>query len=144
MGNKLLAFVLLASFLLSGCAAFQRARVRDEVVTDLDVSPVLKFDDVPVPEGLTFLGAESYAFQTDEFRAGVLKYQGRVNPDSLVRFYRDNMPLYNWRVVNIVEFERRMLNFEKQNESCTVTIDPQGNRVLVVIAVSPRSRRSDF
>jgi len=47
---------------------------------------------------------------------GVLKYQGKTNPDQVVNFYKEQMAMYNWNLVNIVEYGQRLMNFERENE----------------------------
>jgi len=137
-----LCFLLFA--LLCGCATttYER-RSRDgssskEAVSD--VSAILRFDDVPVPSGAALLSDESFAFQNDATRVALLKYIGGQTADQAVWFYKEQMPMYNWSPINIIEYERRILNYEKSSESCIVTIEPKGRKSLITIAISPKSR----
>lgn len=131
------------SVALSGCASlkgmFKGSSTRTQASQSPEVSAILKFDDVPVPDGFRFIANESFAFQTQDVRVGLLKYEGKADPDAIVRFYKEQMPLYNWEVVNIIEYGKRLLNFEKDGQSAVVTIEPRGGKVIITIAVSPRS-----
>lgn len=131
------------SVALSGCASlkgmFKGSSTRTQASQPPEVSAILKFDDVPVPDGFRFIANESFAFQTQDVRVGLLKYEGKADPDAIVRFYKEQMPLYNWEVVNIIEYGKRLLNFEKDGQSAVVTIEPRGGKVIITIAVSPRS-----
>lgn len=147
-------FCLLFSFfcflLLSGCAGSAVSRRSDpSQIPALEPAAMLKLNDIPVPANFIFVAQDSYAFQSSEFRAGLLRYQGKASGDQTVIFFKEQMPMYNWRLINIVEYGRRMLTFEKDQESCVVTIDGKDNRLDVVISVGPKSqalhqqRRSD-
>jgi hypothetical protein len=49
------------------------------------------------------------------------------------------MPSYNWALLNVLEFGDRMLNFERQNESCVVTIKSKGKGVEISVSLAPKS-----
>ena len=145
MIRKYFAFILIAAFVLSGCITTSgRSSKITNMSKGLEVSALLKFDDIPVPNGFNFMAVDSFAFQTKNVRVGLLKYEGRANPDEVVQFYKEQMPLYNWKTVNIIEYERRILNFEKDGQSAVITIDGKGNKSSLVIAVSPRSDAGVF
>ena len=48
--------------------------------------------------------------------------------------------MYNWRLINIVEYGRRILTFEKDEESCVITIDGKDNNLEVAVSVGPKSQ----
>lgn len=129
--------------LISGCATWQHTTSESKPIEtkSLAVAQILKFDDVPVPFGFTMLEKESFAFQNDLTRVGLLKYAGRANIDQVVNFYKEQMPLNNWEALNIVEYEKRVLNFDKKDESCIVTIERAAvGKTVITIAISPKSR----
>lgn len=136
--------VLLASIGVSGCAAFQKKTSGGEspaVGQSVGISSALKFDDVPVPAGFKILDRESFTFQNEGLRIGLLKYSGSTHPNKVVAFYKEQMPLYNWELINIIEYGRRMLNFERADQSCIVTIEPSKLRTVLTIAVAPKATR---
>ncbi|MBU1061876.1 MAG: hypothetical protein KJ952_04060 [Candidatus Omnitrophica bacterium] len=134
---------LLITILLSGCETISKGHTYGSgstAASSLDVASLLRFNDVPVPAGFKILDAESFAFQNDATRVALLKYLGSRNADQTVSFYKEQMPLYKWSPINIIEYERRMLNYEKESESCIVTIESHGRKSIVIIAISPKSR----
>jgi len=141
MFRSLLVCFLMCSVFVAGCSTLSGSRNSNssDFEKQLEVSTLLKFDDIPVPSGFRFIAAESFAFQTDEIRVGLLKYTGRVSPEETVVFFKEQMPLYNWKPVNFIEYERRVLNFEKDGQSAVITIDGKGSSSSLVIAVAPRS-----
>ncbi|TAM40609.1 hypothetical protein EPN54_02515 [bacterium] len=106
----------------------------------LEPQAILKFNDIPVPVGLKNLPSQSYSFESSGVRVGVLKYQGKNNPDQVVNFYKEQMPMYNWNLVNIVEYGQRLLNFERDNETCIITMEPKGSAIILTISLGPKSQ----
>jgi hypothetical protein len=106
----------------------------------LEPQAIMKFSDIPVPVGLKSLPAQSYSFESSGVRVGVLKYQGKNNPDQVVNFYKEQMAMYNWNLVNIIEYGQRLLNFERENETCIITMEPKGSGILLTISVGPKSQ----
>ncbi|MDP8252889.1 MAG: hypothetical protein P9X27_00605 [Candidatus Kaelpia aquatica] len=146
MIRSFLVALMVLSVFITGCSTLsgRRNSKLSDFEKQLEVSALLKFDDIPVPSGFKFIATESFAFQTDEIRVGLLKYTGRVSPEEVVVFYKEQMPLYNWKPINFIEYERRILNFEKDEQSTVITIDGKGSSSSLVIAVSPRSESELF
>ncbi len=148
--------VVLLVFLVSGCTTLpesrERARIREETREEteeealpnlpvpLKTASNLKFEDIPVPRGFKIDQHESFAFQTGSTRLGVLKYKGNAAADRLVAFYKEQMPVYNWSLINIIEYGRRMLTFERAQEICIITIESSRGRTSLFVSVSPRSK----
>ena len=107
----------------------------------LAVASRLKFDDVPVPSGFKIIREDSFIFQDSSVRIGLIKYAGRPNAEDLVNFYKDQMPLYNWNLINIVEYGRAVINFEREGQTCIVTVEPYSTKTILTIAIAPRSSR---
>ena len=108
----------------------------------LAVNTKLRFDDVPVPRGFKLIKDKSYVFQTEETRVALLKYSGRAKLHDLVDFYQEQMLLYNWQLLNVVEYGRSVLNFERSGQSCIVTIESGGMKKIVTISVAPKAKGS--
>lgn len=109
----------------------------------LEPQAILKFSDLPIPVGLKPLPQVSYAFENAGSRVAVLKYQGRANIDQLINFFKEQMPMYNWSLVNIIEYGQRLLNFEKDDQTCIITIQVAGfwnEEALVTISLGPKSK----
>ena len=145
--NKVLSSCLVVLF-LAGCATFpqnQSTGNAEQNKVSLSVAPILKFEDIPIPAGFKLLDKESFAFQNDKSRVALLKYYGGQNADQVLAFYKEQMASFNWSLVNVIEYERKVMNYENSEESCIITIQPQGGKSLVTVALSPKSRpiRSD-
>jgi hypothetical protein len=106
---------------------------------ELESSAMLRFNDIPYPAGFKILADRSFILESGGVRAGVLRYTGKADAESVVCFYKTRMPSYNWALLNVLEFGDRMLNFERQNESCVVTIKSKGKGVEISVSLAPKS-----
>ena len=134
---------LLPLVLISGCVTLpqkESANDAEKNKVSLSVAPILKFEDIPVPSGFKLLDKESFAFQNDKSRVALLKYYGGQNAEQVLAFYKEQMASFNWNLVNIIEYDRKVLNYENSEESCIITIQPQGGKSMVTVALSPKSR----
>jgi hypothetical protein len=123
---------------LVGCATTSNSYETKEIAA-LEVASVLKFSDIPIPNGFNLLPSESFAFQNNELRITLLKYIGKGTIDRISSFYKEQMPLYKWDMINIVEYGSNVMNFQRETEICTITIIPQGSKSQLVISVTPRA-----
>ncbi len=140
--NKVFSSCLVLLF-LAGCATFpqsQSSTDSEKNKVTLSVAPILKFEDIPVPAGFKILDKESFAFQNDKSRVALLRYYGSQTADQVVAFYKEQMASFNWNLINIVEYDRKILNYENSEESCVVTVQPNGGKSFVIISLAPRSR----
>ena len=138
LGSQLLTMVLLA-----GCATFPQNESSTDAEKNkvtLSVAPILKFDDIPVPSSFKILDKESFAFQNDKSRVALLKYYGGQTADQVTVFYKEQMASFNWDLINMIEYDRKVLNYDNSEESCIITIQPQGGKSMIIIALSPKSR----
>lgn len=139
--RKLVIFILMFLFAVSafGCAA-QYGR-RGQEMAFLEPSTVFKFSDLPVPSGFYLLPDDSYTFQSTGMRVGVLKYQGKANPDQIINFYKEQMPIHDWNLLNVVEFGDRLMNFEREDETCIIGLLTRGNNITITISLGPKANK---
>jgi len=137
-----LCFVFIA-FSLYGCADFpQKDDSMSKTPGVLEPSAMMKFSDIPVPAGFKLLPQNSYSFESSGVRVGVLKYRGKGSPDQVISFYKEQMPMYSWNLLNIVEYGDRLMNFERENETCIVSLVPKGSSAILTISLGPRPQVS--
>ena len=130
-------------FFMVGCAtAGTRYGGAEEAPKALDVAMALKFEDVPIPAGFRAVTNESFTFQNEVIRVGILKYSGGAAADQVVNFYKDQMPLYSWRFLNMLEYGRRILNFDREDQTCIVVVEPTKLTTYITITVAPKGGRS--
>lgn len=131
--------ILCFCILFSGCATVNKgADLPPGEVKPLFPQDALKFSDIPLPSGFKFLHKDSYSFQTENVRVAVLKYSGRPDVERVFKFFKEQLPLYNWHLINTTEFGRRMLNFDRDQETCIITVESRGLRTEFVISIGPK------
>lgn len=143
-----LVFLVGGIFASSGCSSFRWARGSGSASTSAGVPKQLqvavdgRFDDIPIPAGFRLDTANSFAFQNDYTRVGLLRYAGGTKASEVVDFYKEQMPLYNWVLINVVEYDRSLLNFEKDRQSCIITCEGTMTKTTLSITIGPKSESS--
>jgi hypothetical protein len=137
MKSLILILLVLLTFSLSSCVSVQQTKPLGEEF--LLPSATLRFDDVPYPAGFKVLTDKSFILESGGVRAGVLRYIGKTDLQNAVLFYKTYMPKYNWALLNVVELGESVLNFERENESCVITLRPRGSKVEISISLAPKS-----
>ncbi len=133
-------FLIPLVLVVSGCVTTTTAQTEKGVeIQRLEPSSLMRFKDVPYPAGFKVLPEKSFILESGGVRAGVLRYSGKTSAESVVRFYKEQMSVFNWVLLNVVEFGDRVLNFERDDESCVVTIKPKGRAVEISISLAPKS-----
>jgi len=95
------------------------------------------FDDIEVPRELKIERDDSFIYNTTGFAAGVLALKGRVEFNSLVRFFETSMPKDNWRPVGHIKAESAMILFHKENRWCVITLEEGSFYTYARIWVAP-------
>ena len=124
---------------LCSCAGVSKKDVPSKEAALLEPQSILKFSDIPAPSSFKFLAEESYTFESAGVRVGVLKYQGRADVERVVNFYKDQMPLYNWNLLNAVEYGQRLLNFDREQETCIINLSSKGRNITITVSLGPKS-----
>ncbi len=131
--------ILLFSFLLlGGCLSLSS---RELQLKDLQPQ-VFRFEDIPVPKGFKFFIKDSVITEAGKIRAGTLIFKGKALPSEVTKFYKDNMPQYNWQLLNIIEGKQSLMNFKKKDEICTIRFEWQRTSGLLSISISPYFEQS--
>ncbi|MBU4141215.1 MAG: hypothetical protein KKA80_04905 [Candidatus Omnitrophica bacterium] len=148
MGILRISLIVILVFSVAGCAAIKggdSSELEEEegyAPTTLAVTAKLRFHDLPVPRGFKLIQNKSFVFQTEGTRVALLKYSGRSKLQDLVEFYKEQMLFYNWELLNVVEYGKSVLNFERAGQSCIITIEPRGMKKIIIISVAPKAKGS--
>jgi hypothetical protein len=126
--------------LLAGCAGLSEKESQTKTAALIEPQTITKLNDVPVPVGFKLIAESSYFFETQGIRIGLLKYEGKNDPDVVVNFYKEQMPMYNWRLLNLVEYGERLMNFDREQESCIISLLPRGKKIAITISVGPKAQ----
>jgi hypothetical protein len=135
--------IVLAScfFLTTGCSYFQNSRTgarTASVKEPMGPMPVYyDFGDVLVPKELKVIKKNSFVYLTSGLSAGVLALKGRVERNSLISFFENNMVKDGWAQISAFKSPQTMLLFKKKDRWCVIDILEKTIRTTVKIWVSP-------
>jgi hypothetical protein len=136
-----LAAVAILTMALAACTALSSDQKKSDQTTAKDTPPpntvYYDFDDVELPRELEIVRDDSFVYDTTGFTAGVLTLKGRVEFDSLVRFFEANMPKDNWRAVGHIKADSAMMLFHKENRWCVITLEEGSYYTYAHIWVAP-------
>ena len=96
------------------------------------------FDDILVPGELKLNRRISSVVQTETISAGVLSLAGKIETETLIQFFKNNMAKDNWRSVSGFKGNRSLLLFEKGNRWCVISMAGDGYGTQVDIWVAPK------
>ncbi|OEU45028.1 MAG: hypothetical protein BBJ60_10255 [Desulfobacterales bacterium S7086C20] len=136
-------FTLLFAFaLLSGCARLKGNTLdSEEMATSEEAEPgpiYYDFGDVLIPLELEQDKDNSFIHHAPgRITEGVLALSGRVEADSMIRFFENNMAKDNWKLVNYFKSPRTIMFFNKANRSCIINITEKRFSSEVEIWVVP-------
>ena len=143
-----LLMVCLVSSFISGCASNKKAATPDEIMSDQ-----FTFSDVPIPSKFELLRDQSYAFKDGQARIALLRYKGKGKIDDISWFYQDKMAEFQWQEINIIDYDKNMQQFAKQEENCLVTIERINepwfgifpcHKILITIQLIPQKQNSSL
>ena len=97
------------------------------------------FKDIKVPKEMELLPKESLIFETPSFKAGVIMFEGRVEPVSLFNFFINNMPQDGWKLRSYYKYGRYIMVYEKQNRDCIISLHERTLNTQLQIWVTPRA-----
>ena len=151
VASKSRLLVLMLSILLlvgAGCAAWEKSRDTSEETgekkSEVEAPAPVYYDfvDILIPAELSLVKKSSFVYSTPSFTAGVLVFEGYVQGESLVNFFSTNMPKDGWTLNSSFRYRQVILNFEKDERSCLVSVEEFPLKTKVEIWVAPQMAAS--
>jgi hypothetical protein len=133
----------------AGCSTTKKAEEwsEDTDETKAEISgPVpihYDFEDILIPAELSLVRKRSFVYGTPAFTGGVLVFEGRVTIDSLIDFFSGSMARYGWVLRSSFRYGRVILNFDKGERSCLISIEESALKTQVEIWVAPQVATSE-
>ncbi len=123
---------------VTGCGTQLKRKRSGETTAAAGPMPVYyDFDDVLVPKELKIRNKDSFVYLTSGMTAGLLTLRGRVNSNSLIAFFENNMAKDNWAKISSFKSDQSILLFQKPARSCVILITEKSWNTHVEIWVSP-------
>ncbi len=145
IADRLLIWVFSVFLLVGGgCATLKDSQSSSEGTSEEKkevkgpVPLYYDFADILIPSELSLDKKNSFVYSTPSFAAGVLAFEGYVQGDSLVNFFTANMAKDGWSLKSSFRYRRVILNFEKGERSCLVSVAEFPLKTRVEIWVAPQ------
>lgn len=137
---------ILVLFIATGCAYFQSEPERETVYEPLEVPEeeerithhYYDFDDIPIPKEMKINTDNSILFESQDIRAGMLSFSGRVNSESLFNYFLVSLPNEGWRLTSYIKYGTYILTFDKPDKLCIVRIIEKAFTSELQIWISPK------
>ncbi len=128
----------------TGCARQRATTAADaegsqEMTTGIPLAPDFRIPDIPVPAGFEFDRDHSFVFQNSMLDVGKIQYAGKEPITDVAQFYIEEMPRYNWTLLNVAEHQTVALFFDKENKSCQVLLTPKVRGTEIQISFFPKA-----
>jgi len=136
----LMGICLLVGAWVSGCTDLFMYRTIGErqYESAKAVQTSYRFDDIPMPSGMTLNRKESFVYETGATRTGLLVYEGNQEMGKVTSFFKQQMPNYQWKLVSGFELHNVMLTYVKEGWCSVIFILPvEGEAKRVEVRVGP-------
>lgn len=143
-----LVVLFLVMLLLTGCANLRGGSEAEHIYEPepIDVPPEREditrryydFDDIPIPNEMKINSRDSILFESQNIRAGMLSFSGRVDSDSLFNYFQVSMQNEGWRLLSYIKYGSYILTFDKPDRLCIIRIIERSFSSELQIWISPK------
>ncbi len=115
-------FSIFALGALAGCVSTAK---KDQGATSSEAGirvAFSDFEDVPLPSKVSPNKRKTQLYSAGKGKVGLLTLEGRVDPDSLAAFFRNNLPRYGWKPMTFLKDRDYALVFVKDERMCLISI----------------------
>jgi hypothetical protein len=95
---------------------------------------------IPIPGGMTKSQGQGIELSLPGFGGAQAAYQGKVDPDKVVEFYRQEMPARGWEPGMGLLSQGGMLTYVKNNKTVMVTVGKTDSGTSMTITVAGAQR----
>jgi hypothetical protein len=95
---------------------------------------------IPIPRGMTKSQQKGMELSLPGFGGALAAYEGKMAPDNVVEFYRQEMPARGWEPSLGLLSQGGMLTYVKDNKTVIVTIGKIDNGTSMTITVAGTQR----
>jgi hypothetical protein len=128
-----------AFFVMAGCASTPDGG--ESADSEAGFSEVAHpFTDVPIPTGFNADRSKSFVYESGSgsIKVGRLYYSGWHGSQDVVNYYQNAMINKGWKMVNAMEHDGMILNYEKKTRVCTVIVTDALLKTHLEIQVGPK------
>lgn len=149
--QRFMTFILIGAiaFFMTSCATTDSNTATGEtsqaaIQKDQSQTPIYReFGDVLVPSEMDFVPDSSFVYSTSGLAAGVITLKGRVDMESLISFFQNNMIRDNWKMVSYFKSPKSLLLFQKETRWSVININEDSFYTYAEIWVAPTAGNAD-
>jgi hypothetical protein len=111
---------------------------------DQGSTPVYReFGDVLVPSEMDYVPDSSFVYSASGLAVGIMTLKGRVDTESLISFFQNNMPKDNWKMISIFKSPKTILLFRKETRWSVIRITEETYYTYAEIWLAPTAGNAD-
>jgi hypothetical protein len=95
---------------------------------------------IPIPRGMTKSQNKSVEMSLPGFGGALAAYEGKIAPDNVVEFFRQEMPARGWEPSIGLLSQGGMLTYVKDNKTVMVTVGKTDSGTSMTITVARTQR----
>jgi hypothetical protein len=95
---------------------------------------------IPIPRGMTKSQQKGMELSLPGFGGALAAYEGKMAPDNVVEFYRQEMPARGWEPSIGLLSRGGMLTYVKDNKTVIVTVGKTDSSTTMTITVAGAQR----
>lgn len=109
-------------------------------------SAAKRFDDIPLPSGLTEDMDRTYVYHSSSIKIGRMVYTSREAVQDLAQFFLQKLPETGWKLDSMQQAERVEMLFTKPDMRLTVSVFRQGvgRANMVILNLTPSDGGTAF
>ena len=128
----------------SGTAAANKATGKNAVGEAKKLPDQKEFGDVMIPREMDIDKDSSFIYNRSGLNVGLLRLAGRVERNSLMRYFQNNMATDGWRMISQFRSPQSLMIFEKQNRMCVIAIEDADFHTFADVWVVPNNETIDY
>jgi hypothetical protein len=130
--------------LFSGCSLLdvKTGGTKQSSTSESQKGPVPRyydFGDILIPGQIKPDIKTSFVFRTEGMTAGILRFKGRVEAASVIKFFENNMAKDNWQEVGSFKSRRTIMLFSKESRRCVINITEDYNTLIEIWVIPTTS-----
>lgn len=142
--RMMVSFSVLALALLTiaSCSMFDKTPAKPEPAAKR-LPDVREFDDVMIPREMDIDKDGSAIYRREGLSAGLLRLSGRIEVNSLLRYFQTNMANEGWRLVTQFRSPHSLMLFQKGNRMAVIAIEDGDFQTFADVWVVPLNESID-
>jgi hypothetical protein len=132
----------LSLLVMTACSAFDKQPAKS-AESQKRLPDVREFEDVLIPREMDINKETSAIYRREGMAAGLLRMSGRVDANSLMRFFQNNMTSEGWRLVSQFRSPHTLMLFQKANRMAVIAIEDADFQTFADVWVVPLNESID-